>query len=171
MKKKWICFLLSVSVGIVTLGGCGATGTGTEKGEGQEEENMGDMDDKEKEEVASAGNTSEDGSQEINEETSRFEIPEIVIEPYEIPDNEALAFTADMKIGWNLGNTFDAYTDGSLDDELDSETLWVSTTTTKDMIDDIKAAGFNTMRLPVTWHSHLTDDSYTISEAWLDRVQ
>lgn len=171
MKKKWIYFLLAVSVGIVTLGGCGASDIGTENSEGQEEENMETTDDKEKGEASAADNTSENGSQETDEETSQFEIPEIVIEPYEIPDNEALAFVADMKIGWNLGNTFDAYTDGNLDDELDSETLWVSTATTKDMIDDIKAAGFNTMRLPVTWHSHLTDDTYTISEAWLDRVQ
>ena len=39
------------------------------------------------------------------------------------------------------------------------------------MIDAVKAAGFKTLRLPVSWHNHVSGDHYTISEAWLDRVQ
>ena len=31
------------------------------------------------------------------------------LKKFEIPDNEAMAFLRDMKCGWNLGNTFDAY--------------------------------------------------------------
>ena len=41
----------------------------------------------------------------------------------------------------------------------------------KEMIDAVKAAGFQTLRLPVSWHNHVSGDQYTISAAWLDRVQ
>ena len=39
------------------------------------------------------------------------------------------------------------------------------------MIDALKEAGFQTIRIPVSWHNHLTDDNHTISEAWINRVQ
>ena len=34
----------------------------------------------------------------------------------------------------------------------------------------ISNAGYNTVRIPVTWGSHINDD-YTIDEAWINRVQ
>lgn len=90
----------------------------------------------------------------------------------EAVDSEALKFVESMKIGWNLGNTFDAYTDQNKPDEMAYESDWCGVVTTKEMIDGIKAAGFQTIRIPVSWHNHVSDDgSYTISEAWLNRVQ
>lgn len=158
MKKKLIGVLLALCVSAMGISGCASKTNGEETAESVTNEQEADQ--------AASEENDENGETE-----SQFKIPELSIEPYDIPDTEALAFTADMKIGWNLGNTFDAYTDGNLENELDSETLWVSTATTKEMIDNIKAAGFNTMRLPVTWHTHLVDDAYTISPVWLDRVQ
>jgi len=69
----------------------------------------------------------------------------------------------DMKIGWNLGNTMDASP---------GETGWGNPVTTQVMIDAVKAIGFKTVRIPVTWNSHIgpTPD-YTIDKAWLDRVE
>lgn len=72
----------------------------------------------------------------------------------------------DMKIGWNLGNTMDCY-DYS-DYATDGETAWGNPKTTKSMIDAVKAAGFNAVRIPVTWNDHMNGD--TIDSAWLDRV-
>lgn len=73
---------------------------------------------------------------------------------------------ADMKIGWNLGNTLDSFdTDSS-----DNETGWGNPKTTKAMIDTVKAAGFNAVRIPVTWGEHLSSD-HVIEAAYLDRVQ
>lgn len=73
---------------------------------------------------------------------------------------------ADMKIGWNLGNTLDSYdTKGS-----DNETGWGNPKTTKAMIDTVKEAGFNAVRIPVTWGEHLSSD-HVIETAYLDRVQ
>lgn len=158
MKKKLIGVLLALCVSTIGISGCAS-----QKNQEETAESVTDGQEK--------NNADSEENDENGENESQFKIPELSIEPYDIPDTEALAFTADMKIGWNLGNTFDAYTDGNLENELDSETLWVSTATTKEMIDNIKAAGFNTMRLPVTWHTHLVDDAYTISPVWLDRVQ
>jgi endoglucanase len=70
----------------------------------------------------------------------------------------------EMKLGWNLGNTLDAYPGG--------ETGWGNPLTTKQMIDAVKAAGFNTVRLPVTWKDHLGPaPDYVIDPTWLARVQ
>ena len=114
----------------------------------------------------------DEGSGDADDDAgTTYEIPEVVMADFAIPDNDALAFVHDMKIGWSLGNTLDAFLTGGYANELDSETCWVSVATTKEMIDDIAAAGFHTMRVPVTWHGHFVDDDFTISEVWLNRVQ
>lgn len=73
---------------------------------------------------------------------------------------------AQMKVGWNLGNTMDA-TGGS---GVDAEVSWGNVVTDKAMIDMVKEAGFNVLRVPTSWGTHLEDD-YTIDPMWLDRVQ
>lgn len=100
-------------------------------------------------------------------------IPELSLDRYPVSDSEAMKFVRDMKIGWNLGNTFDATADGSYSEasEMRIETSWCGVETTRDMINEVKNAGFNTVRIPVSWHNHLTDDDFTISKQWLDRVQ
>ena len=76
----------------------------------------------------------------------------------------AAAIAADIKVGWNLGNSLDCY------DVTKAETGWGNPVTTKAMIDTVKAAGFNAVRIPVSWTDHITDDG-TIDSAWMDRVQ
>lgn len=82
----------------------------------------------------------------------------------------AFEITEDMGLGWNLGNSFDSY--NSNVDKLDanSETTWGNPKTTNEMLDTVKAKGFNTIRVPVTWFQHV-DDNYKIDEAWLARVK
>lgn len=82
----------------------------------------------------------------------------------------AFEITEDMGLGWNLGNSFDSY--NSNVDKLDanSETTWGNPRTTNEMLDAVKAKGFNTIRVPVTWFQHV-DENYTIDEAWLARVK
>ena len=72
----------------------------------------------------------------------------------------------EMKIGWNLGNTFDCY--NYKEYATDGETAWGNPKTTKQMIDTVKAAGFNAVRIPVTWGEHMDGDK--IDEAWISRV-
>lgn len=69
----------------------------------------------------------------------------------------------EMKLGWNLGNTLDGNP---------TETSWGNPVTTQAMIDAVKAAGFNTVRIPVTWQSHQgAAPNYTVETAWMDRVE
>ncbi len=51
------------------------------------------------------------------------------------------------------------------------ETLWNNPLTTYDMITEIKRAGFNAVRVPVTFFNHIPSDSDVIDTAWLDRIQ
>lgn len=75
----------------------------------------------------------------------------------------ATELIAEMGTGWNLGNTFDA--DGG-------ETGWGNPTTTKEMIDEVHNAGFNTIRIPTTWDGHTGDaPDFTIDEEWIKRVE
>lgn len=78
----------------------------------------------------------------------------------------ASEFTEKITVGWNLGNTLDA-TDG---EGLDTETSWGNPKATKKLITAVKNAGFNTVRIPVTWGKHI-DGSGKIDSEWLDRVQ
>ena len=97
-------------------------------------------------------------------------VPEVSVERRDVPDTDAFRFVQDMKIGMSLGNTFDAYSDSGLKDEMDSETVWQSMPTSREIIKGIHDAGFETLRIPVSWHQHLGED-FTISERWLARVK
>ena len=73
----------------------------------------------------------------------------------------------DIVIGWNLGNALESYRDVRTDDPYVYEQ---GPTTTQKMIQDIHAAGFNAIRIPVTWMQKL-DENDQISETWMNRVQ
>ena len=73
-----------------------------------------------------------------------------------------------MGIGWNLGNSLDAF--GGNASGLGTETSWGNPRTTKAMIDAVKSKGFNTVRVPVTWFPHL-DGNNNIDSAWMARVK
>ena len=73
----------------------------------------------------------------------------------------------DLKVGWNLGNTLDSYNTGKTG--VLTETGWGNLKTTEDMLKNVKSAGFNAVRIPVTWGEHMDGD--TIQAEWMDRVQ
>lgn len=106
-----------------------------------------------------------------SEPESKYNIPDISMESFEIPQKDSFQFVHNMKIGWNLGNTLDAVDCDWLEDELDYESAWVSVKTTDKLIQAVKDAGFNTIRVPVSWHNHVSGENYEISEAWITRVQ
>ena len=85
----------------------------------------------------------------------------------------ALDLVSEMKIGWNLGNTLDAYNSNQQSQTpAAAETCWGNPITTQAMIDAVKAAGFNTVRIPTTYVTHTgSGPNYTIDSAWLQRVQ
>ena len=80
-----------------------------------------------------------------------------------------------MGNGTNLGNTMEAYGHdflGSNADVKDYETLWGQPETTKEMIDGLKEAGFDSLRIPVAWTNMMDFENgdYTINTDYLDRV-
>ena len=87
-----------------------------------------------------------------------------------IPETEAFEFTKSLGVGWNLGNTFDATGGSWIKNEMDIETAWQGDKTTEKLIEAIHAAGFDTIRIPVSWHDHV-DADFNISTPWLYRVQ
>ena len=75
--------------------------------------------------------------------------------------------TEAMGLGWNLGNQLEASSGG-----LPSETCWGNPEITKDLFDNIKAQGFKTVRIPVSYLDMIGDGpDYKIDTDWLDRVQ
>ncbi len=86
----------------------------------------------------------------------------------EMRDIASIDLVKEIIIGWNLGNTMDA-TGGS---GVLSEISWGNPITSQELIEAIKTAGFNTLRIPTTWESHLGPaPEYKIDKVWLDRVQ
>ena len=86
-----------------------------------------------------------------------------------VPENNgnlAWQFAERLGIGWNMGNHFDAQNNG-----VSGETFWGNPKATQATFTKVKAAGFNTVRIPVTWMGHIGEaPEYKIDEAWLDRV-
>ena len=124
-------------------------------------------------EETEASDESADASDETDEQEAAEETPDpllIGIVERSVPDGEAYEFTRSLGAGWNLGNTFDAYMDQGLTDEMDAETCWHGVKTTKEAIQGIKDAGFSTIRIPVSWHNHVSGADHTISPEWMDRV-
>lgn len=75
-------------------------------------------------------------------------------------------FISDMQIGWNLGNALDANNNG-----VSSETAWGNPTITQTLFTKVKEAGFQVVRIPITWLGHIGNaPNYTIEESFLNRV-
>lgn len=74
-----------------------------------------------------------------------------------------------MKVGWNLGNTFDSHKIG-VTGVTETETQNGQAVTTPELMEMMKMAGFNAIRVPVTWYPHL-DASGNIDPAWMNRIQ
>lgn len=196
-KYRWKIVPLLLTAALI-FGGCGASKGGEEQREAvkpqtdealtQETNAAGEKDAAKENDAAEEMNNQmkeketeqpeeEEGGGESTEEQemeSGIIIPKVEIASENIPDTEAMEFVKNMKAGWNLGNTLDAHS-GSGNAGLTSEQSWGNPATTKEIITEVKNAGFETIRIPVTWHNHLEreegSDTFTISSEWLDRVQ
>ena len=106
-----------------------------------------------------------------SEQSKTIEIPKFSVKKFDYKKNTALKFVEKMKVGWNLGNTMDAYAEINLANDLACESYWCGAVTTKEMITKVKEAGFRTIRIPVSWHNHVSGKNYKINAKWLNRVQ
>ncbi len=94
-------------------------------------------------------------------------------------DLTALELTHLMGNGTNLGNTMEAC-DTNVGSKYSYdpsyyEKCWGMPVTTKEMIQGMKDAGFDTLRIPVAWMTNATtlatNGDYTIAPEYMDRVQ
>lgn len=93
-----------------------------------------------------------------------YTLPEI-----HYPTDDNIGETAQQAVknifaGWNIGNSLEVP---------DGETAWGNPATTQKLIDGVKAVGFNAIRIPCAWNSHLVADAepFTINPTWMARVR
>lgn len=97
-------------------------------------------------------------------------------------DMDSQTLVSDMGVGWNLGDTLDVCAadrdgDGRVNEapaegEKVDETLWGNVYTTPELFDHLKADGVQSVRIPVTWRDHISNDGKnTIDPDWMQRVQ
>ncbi len=74
------------------------------------------------------------------------------------------------RCGINLGNSLDCFQAGVTD--LTTEIAWDNPYTTREMIGMFAQAGFDILRIPVTWDVHMgPGPEWTVDPAWMDRVK
>ena len=94
--------------------------------------------------------------------------PEPTISGYIEPDNTGMAsdsktLASKMFLGWNIGNTLEA---------IGGENAWGNPKVSNELIQAVKAAGFNAIRIPCAWNQYIEDQTtYEIKESWLARVK
>ena len=84
-----------------------------------------------------------------------------------------------MGVGWNLGNTLDASKskEGAKPSDasywgtqgVESETYWGQAITKPELMTMMKNAGFDAIRVPITWYNHMDKDG-KVDAAWMKRV-
>ena len=90
--------------------------------------------------------------------------------PAQVSGKTATQLAGMMGKAWNLGNALDSTSDGTV-----GETLWNNKfPVSKEMFDAVKAAGFDTVRIPVSYMDKIienADGTYTIDSAYMARVK
>lgn len=85
----------------------------------------------------------------------------------EFTDYNQNAIVKEMGAGWNLGNQMEAVVN-----QIPGETNWGNPVITEALIKSVKAAGFKTIRIPVSYFNYIgAAPNYTVHETWLNRVQ
>ena len=84
-------------------------------------------------------------------------------------------------VGWNLGNQFESSYPadagesieiGNPDGSINAETAWGNPVVSEAMIQAVKKAGFNAIRIPIRWQCHITDkQTMNIDPAWIARIK
>ena len=72
----------------------------------------------------------------------------------------SLQLSQEMSPGWNLGNSLEA---------LGGETNWGNPVVTQALLNAVKAAGFNSVRIPLSWKQY-ADSNDNIRADWMARV-
>ena len=93
----------------------------------------------------------------------------VIVKAEDVDTMSATEIAKDMLVGWNLGNSLESRVQAYYS-PTNSETAWGNPVTTSALIDKIKSAGFNTVRIPVTWYDKC-DENGNIRAEWMNRVK
>ncbi len=87
---------------------------------------------------------------------------------------EAFKISRTLRLGWNMGNHFDAYYNGSWAGEKEGypdEEVWGGAKATQATFNGVRKAGFTSVRIPVSWLKMIGEaPGYVIDKTWMDRV-
>ena len=78
-----------------------------------------------------------------------------------MPSN-AVQLASKMRLGWNIGNTMEA---------IGGETAWGNPQVSKELLQLVKASGFDAVRIPAAWDQYANQDTAEISQEWLTRIK
>lgn len=162
MRYKRGLLIGLILVIILGLMGCKGTSGGIEN-KSEETGNTVDSSAESAEESESTEETNSSAAGQTKDLTQESNVEPVIYKP------TAEDIVNDIIIGWNLGNSLDSYSDKAVG--LNTETSWGNPKVTKELIDMVKEAGFNAVRVPVTWYNHMDLATNTIDEAWMDRVE
>lgn len=110
---------------------------------------------------------------EATTEEATTKEPEVDPSTYmDMRDISSMDLVKEIGLGWNLGNTLDSIANPTIKAPRAYETAWGNPVTTKELIQTVSEAGFNTIRIPITWEGKFGEGpDYIIMKAWMDRVQ
>jgi len=83
------------------------------------------------------------------------------------PLKTAMDAVREMKLGVNIGNSFDSLNS----DSIATQTGWGNPAVSQDYIKSLKSHGFTTVRFPVSWADYIGDaPQYVVNATWMERV-
>jgi aryl-phospho-beta-D-glucosidase BglC (GH1 family) len=107
--------------------------------------------------------------------TAMGALPTATIEADALSGLNAWNIVSQIKIGWNLGNTLECNNTNLSSSAAPKEfaKAWGQPEPTAEQFKSVKNAGFNAVRIPVTWYEHLEyqNGKYHVNDTWMEYVK
>lgn len=114
----------------------------------------------------SSPKTPSTGGEPASTETEATPVAHVIatgdLGPKEFTHATSAALIADLDLGWNVGNSLDVP---------DGETAWGNPKVSAELMQAVASAGFDLVRIPVTWTPHMgPGPEFVIENSWFERV-
>lgn len=87
-------------------------------------------------------------------------------------ESTARQLASKIYAGINIGNTMEVPLGANADPGTSGETGWGNPVVNEDYIRGLRNAGFNAVRIPCSWNSHIEDfETCKVSDKWMERVK
>ncbi len=147
--KRFTLALSAAALAVWVLSGCSGSSGATQAAE--TESTVSET------QAAQETKTKEEETEDLTQGEGTFELT-------------SLEYGKAMGHGWNLGNSFDGVnTDEAEEDK--KETAWGNPVVTRELIREVKAKGFDSIRIPMTLFRRYDKETDQIDEEWLARYK